>query len=156
MNRYLFSIASIGLGLVLVGAGCNTQQPSSDTSDTMMQEDSSDTMMKDDAAEVTVNVTGENFSFSPNKITVKKGQTVKINFTSKQGFHDWVVDEFDAHTEQINAPNSSSVTFVANKAGEFEFYCSVGQHRQLGMVGTLVVEDDEGGMMPDDSMEKRS
>jgi uncharacterized cupredoxin-like copper-binding protein len=32
------------------------------------------------------------------------------------------------------------VQFVADKTGTFEFYCSVGNHRQMGMVGTLVVQ----------------
>jgi len=32
------------------------------------------------------------------------------------------------------------VTFVADKAGEYEFYCSVGQHRANGMVGKLIVK----------------
>jgi plastocyanin len=29
---------------------------------------------------------------------------------------------------------------VADKKGTFEYYCSVGQHRALGMKGKLVVE----------------
>lgn len=86
------------------------------------------------------NVTGKNFSFSEEKITVKEGDTVTINFTSESGFHDWVVDEFDAATAQVNTGGSTSVTFVADKKGEFEYYCSVGQHRANGMVGMLIVE----------------
>ena len=43
--------------------------------------------------------------------------------------------------KKINTGNKTSVTFVANKAGEFEFYCSVGNHRAQGMVGKLIVKD---------------
>ena len=32
------------------------------------------------------------------------------------------------------------VEFVVDKAGTFEYYCSVGNHRQMGMVGKLIVE----------------
>ena len=162
MNKSLLSLLSLGFGLVLVGTGCNFTG-TENTSGGQIEGDSShvaeDVMEKDDGevmqkADVVVEGSGKNFSFLPNLINVKKGQTIQINFTSDQGFHDWVVDEFDASTEQINSPNKSSVTFVANKAGEFEFYCSVGQHRELGMVGKLVVvedammeKDDEGEVM---------
>ncbi|PLX28584.1 hypothetical protein C0581_01620 [Candidatus Parcubacteria bacterium] len=165
MNKYVLSIVMLGLGIVLVGAGCSPTQPEGQmesntgpNSGSAMMEEGDSVESKDDGemmvkADVVVEVSGKNFSFLPNVITVEKGQTVQINFTSEQGYHDWVVDEFDAATEQINAPGKNSVTFVADKAGEFEFYCSVGQHRQLGMVGKLVVADD-AMMESGDVMEK--
>lgn len=85
-------------------------------------------------------VGGSNFSFDVEEIRVKEGDTVMIHFTSTGGFHDWVVDEFDAATDQVNTGESTSVTFVASKAGTYEYYCSVGNHRAQGMMGTLVVE----------------
>lgn len=89
---------------------------------------------------VVFNLTGKNFSFSESELRVKQGQKVTVNFTSESGFHDWVVDEFNAATAQVNSGDSTSVTFVADQTGSFEYYCSVGNHRQLGMVGTLIVE----------------
>lgn len=86
------------------------------------------------------NVTGKNFEFSVKEMKVKKGDTVTVNFESTGGFHDWVVDEFKAATKQVNPGTKTSVTFVADKAGTFEYYCSVGKHRASGMVGTLIVE----------------
>lgn len=88
----------------------------------------------------TFNVTGKSFSFSPSTITVNKGDTVKIVFTNTEGNHDWVVDEFNARTKIISGGQTDTVEFVADKAGTFEYYCSVGTHRQLGMKGTLVVK----------------
>lgn len=85
-------------------------------------------------------ITGRNFSFSQNEIQVKKGDRVKINFESANGFHDWTVAEFNAKTAQVNVGGKASVEFVADKTGEFEYYCSVGQHRQMGMKGKLIVE----------------
>jgi plastocyanin len=94
----------------------------------------------------TIVMTGENFKFlmdgvnNPD-IKLKKGDKVRIEFTSKQGFHDWVVDEFNAATKQVR--ESDGLTFVefeANKTGTFEYYCSVGQHRANGMKGNLIVE----------------
>jgi plastocyanin len=85
-------------------------------------------------------VTGKSFSFTPNELKVKKGDTVKITFKNNGGFHDWVIDEFNARTKQIGDGEIDTVEFTADKAGTFEFYCSVGNHRQMGMVGNLIVE----------------
>ncbi len=87
--------------------------------------------------EFTVN--GGNFYFKPATITVKLGDTVKINFVNDAGTHDFVIDELGVRTPRIAGGQSASVQFVANKAGSFEYYCSVGEHRSMGMKGTLVV-----------------
>ncbi len=97
-------------------------------------------MMEAGASDVVVEISGKNFEYDVTEIKVSQGDTVTINFTSTSGFHDWVVDEFDAKTAQVNAGGETSVTFVADKAGTYEYYCSVGNHRAQGMVGTLIVE----------------
>lgn len=86
-------------------------------------------------------VTAKNFEFSMKEIRVKKGDTVRVNFTSAGGTHNWMVHEFDALTETVNQGGTSAVVFVADKAGEFEYHCMVGSHRSLGMVGKLIVEE---------------
>lgn len=88
----------------------------------------------------TFNVKGLNFSFDTKEISVNKGDTVVINFTNTEGFHDWVIDEFKARTKQIGEGKSETITFVADKAGTFEYYCSVGKHRAMGMKGNLIVK----------------
>ncbi len=85
-------------------------------------------------------VTGQNFSFTPSMIRVKKGDRVKINFQNTNGFHNFVIDEFNVATPTIERGAQASVEFTADKAGNFEYYCSVGTHRAMGMRGTLVVE----------------
>ena len=89
---------------------------------------------------LTFDVNGGNFYFTPNQIHVKVGDTVKINFKNDGGFHDFKIDEFDVATNRINSGETTSVTFVANKKGTFEYYCSVGSHRANGMKGNLIVE----------------
>jgi len=85
-------------------------------------------------------VLGSPFQFDVKEIRVKQGDTVRITFTNTEGFHDWVVDGFNARTKQLQAGQSETITFTADKTGTFEYYCSVGNHRELGMVGRLVVE----------------
>jgi Plastocyanin len=81
-------------------------------------------------------VDGTSFSFAPKTMEVKVGDMVRITFINKEGFHDLVIDEFvGAKTKQLKAGESETITFVADKAGTFEYYCSVGAHRAQGMVG---------------------
>lgn len=78
--------------------------------------------------------------FSVKEIKVKKGDKVQIVFKNESGFHDWVIDDFNTRTKQIPAGQSETVEFIADKTGTFEYYCSVGKHRQNGMKGNLIVE----------------
>lgn len=94
-------------------------------------------------ADVVIDISGENFFYSQETIEVTEGDVVTVNFTSDQWFHDWVVDEFDAATEKVETWGTTSVTFVADQVGEFEYYCSVGAHRANGMVGMLIVNAAE-------------
>lgn len=95
-------------------------------------------MTKGEVKEFTVS--GRNFSFSPSTIRVKQGDIVKITFENTGGTHDFVIDEFDVATSQIQSGKSGSVEFVADKKGTFDYYCSVANHRQNGMEGQLIVE----------------
>jgi plastocyanin len=93
---------------------------------------------KQDASMITVE--GANFSFTPNTITVKKGAKAKIVFKNIEGFHDFVIDELNVRTTQLKAGAEEVVEFTPTEVGQFEFYCSVGKHREMGMKGTLTVE----------------
>ena len=73
-------------------------------------------------------------------LKVKKGDTVKITFVNDGGMHNWVLDELNVTMDPIKGGSTATVQFIANKTGSFEFYCSVGSHRDMGMKGTLVVE----------------
>lgn len=91
-------------------------------------------------------ITGKNFKFVVNEvdnpdIKVKEGDIVKIEFSSTQGFHDFVIDELNAATEKVRPENGiTSIEFIASKKGTFEYYCSVGEHRVNGMKGKFIVE----------------
>lgn len=87
-----------------------------------------------------INVFGSNFAFQPAEITVGQGDRVRIIFESVEGYHDWVLDEFDARTDRVNEGDAATAEFTAETAGTYEYYCSVDNHRALGMVGSLTVE----------------
>ena len=90
---------------------------------------------------VSVSVEGGNFYFKPNTINAKVGQTVKVTLNAVSMQHDFVIDALNVKSATIQSGKSTTVEFVPTKAGSFEFYCSVGNHKQMGMVGTLIVEN---------------
>lgn len=94
-----------------------------------------------DGEEKTFTIESTPFKFNPATITVNEGDTVKITLNNKTGTHDFVIDEITgAKTKVLQAGQSETITFVADKAGTYEYYCSVGNHRQMGMVGKLIVQ----------------
>jgi plastocyanin len=84
-------------------------------------------------------ILGGHFYYDIKEIKVKKGDTVTITFRSSEGKHDLKIDEFRAATKILAAGEEQTVTFVADKVGEFEYYCSVGNHRAQGQKGKLIV-----------------
>jgi plastocyanin len=80
-----------------------------------------------------------NYFFTPKTLTVNKGDTVKITVNNSGGFHDLKIDEFKVATPRLSGGQSATITFVADKTGSFQYYCSVGDHRAMGMWGTITV-----------------
>lgn len=88
----------------------------------------------------TIEVTGANYSFSPSTLVIRKGVKVNITFKNSGGMHSFVVDELNIKTKVIKDGEQETVSFTPEKAGTFEFYCSVGNHRAMGMKGTITVQ----------------
>ncbi len=86
------------------------------------------------------NVSGANFRFDPKIITVKKGDKVRIIFKPLDMQHDLDITDLGVDSPVTVAGETSEIEFTASKAGQFEYFCSVGNHRANGMVGTLIVE----------------
>lgn len=85
-------------------------------------------------------VTGSSFKFEPSTLTVNKGDKVKVTFKNAGGMHDFVIDEFNVKTNVIDTGKEETAEFTADKAGTFKYYCSVANHRAMGMEGTLTVK----------------
>ncbi len=96
---------------------------------------------EEDITDKEIVIVGSNFKFDVTEIRVKKGDTVEITLKSEGGPHDFKIDELSVATEIVNPGEIQSVQFVANQVGQFEYYCSVGNHRQMGMKGMLIVEE---------------
>lgn len=84
-----------------------------------------------------------NFAYSVTEMEAQPGQTLTLNLTVVEGMHDLVIDELDFQSAQLQEGESQTVEITipedAQPGDEYEYYCSVGNHRQMGMVGTLTV-----------------
>lgn len=70
------------------------------------------------------------------EIQVKKGDTVKITLKNEQGMHSLKIKEYNKEVR-----GGKSITFVADKAGEFQFSCNIscGKNHE-NMTGKLIVK----------------
>lgn len=129
----------LAIGIVVFTGGCTWQNSQKAEENTPIEQ----IVQEDQQVQPGVKefeVSGNNFAFSPTEIVVNQGDTVRINFTNSGGFHDLVIDEFNARTKQLADGAKETIEFVADKTGTFEYYCSVGKHREMGMVGNLIVK----------------
>ena len=78
--------------------------------------------------------------FSLKEMSVKKGDTVRVTITNTKGKHDFTIDEYCVKKE-LPLNEKVVVEFVADKAGDFVYYCSMPGHRAGGQWGTLRVSE---------------
>ncbi len=76
--------------------------------------------------------------YSVKEITVNKGDLVRIKITVTSGMHDFRIDELKVYADTL-LNKETIVEFVADKAGEFTYYCTKPGHRQNGQWGILKV-----------------
>lgn len=86
-----------------------------------------------EAKSITVNAT--NFEFDPPDVKLNAGDKVTITLKNDTGNHGLEIPDFD-----VNLKNGESATFTVDKAGSYDFHCSI----QCGsghadMVGKLTV-----------------
>ncbi len=117
-----------------------TTPPTTNTPPTTGTSTGTSTATSTSSAVKTFTVTGTNFAFAPTTMSVNKGDKVRIAFKNAGGFHDFRIDEFAVATKTLSAGQEETIEFTANKTGSFEYYCSVGNHRAMGMKGTLTVK----------------
>ena len=87
-----------------------------------------------------IKVVAREFSFGPAEIRVKAGEPVNVVYVNEGAeFHDFVITGLDF---RLNADPGVEVVggLAVEEPGTYEFICSVDDHKDQGMVGTLVVE----------------
>lgn len=104
-------------------------------------------------------VMNDDMRFTPDRIAVQQGETVRLRIQNKgQLLHELVIGtpaELAAHAEQmLKHPNMEhdepymthvkpgqrgEIIWTFNRAGQFEFACLIAGHFQAGMKGSITV-----------------
>ena len=130
----------LGIGVVAVYMVTNPRQSVQTPAEVPVESEELDENVKnDDAYEVTIKMSEYIFSPSVISVDVEKNTTFvlkNLGFTT----HNFVVEEIDIYSGVIPPGESKTITFTADEPGEYDFYCSVGDHRDNGMEGVLIVK----------------
>jgi uncharacterized cupredoxin-like copper-binding protein len=121
------------------------------------------------ASEASTELTVEamDFAYNPASITVPVGQPVMLTLNNTGAVeHDFVVDkinvtdveasdsgpamhhqmgdaaEYDLHFF-AGAGNTATLQFTALEPGTYEIYCTIEGHKEAGMIGKLIVVEQE-------------
>jgi cytochrome c oxidase subunit 2 len=87
-----------------------------------------------------IEITAKKFSFTPDHVTIKKGETVILRLTSADRVHGFFQRTLDFDAD-IQAGKSTDVTLTPDKPGQYpvicDHYCGWGHG---GMAMTITVE----------------
>lgn len=90
----------------------------------------------------TIEVKAKEYRFIPARIEVAKGTrvTVRMRNAGKER-HEWELPAYDVEIKPVPPGGTGEVTFVADKAGTYEFLCDIEDHYERGMRGFLIVKE---------------
>lgn len=87
-----------------------------------------------------IEVSGDEYRFTPSIITAKAGERLRVKFTNNGTLpHNFTIAELGVATRTISPGQQDSVEFTVEADTALTFYCSIGSHRALGMEGDLTV-----------------
>jgi len=87
-----------------------------------------------------IEVEAYSFAFEPDYIVVNSGEKVKLNFTTRDVEHGFMIEEMNINVS-INPAEISTIEFTSEKSGIYKFRCSVpcgSGHKK--MTGYLIVK----------------
>ena len=91
----------------------------------------------------TVDMTAVDYRFNPADTSVKSGN-VTFNLTNDgQQPHSLEIEDVNGQDEEIEgdvSPGQSGSLTVNLPPGTYEFYCPVGNHKEMGMEGEITVK----------------
>lgn len=85
-----------------------------------------------------IEVTGEDFSFEPDEISVQAGEDVTIAFTAEDIEHDVTVKGV-GHVVHATKGETEMGGLRIDDPGTYAFWCSIPGHKAAGMTGAVVV-----------------
>jgi uncharacterized cupredoxin-like copper-binding protein len=90
----------------------------------------------------TVRLKATEFKFTPSDPSVDKAGKITFD-VSNDGSVDHALEvegpDGDVETDSIAAGGSATLTVDLSKPGKYEIYCPIGNHKEMGMEGTVTV-----------------
>ncbi len=153
-TMFMLVIAIISLLFVL---GCSSDKtmaedkapdskaPDSKTTDEVEDDELPPTFEDEDTTSTStavneISMVAKQWEFIPSTIKVKKGEKVKLTITSQDVRHGFAIADYGINQDLVPG-ETNVVEFVADKEGQFNFFCSVQcGSGHGGMNGLLIVE----------------
>jgi heme/copper-type cytochrome/quinol oxidase subunit 2 len=90
-----------------------------------------------------ITIDASQFEYSPSRLTINKGDTVRVTLASSDVVHGFFLDGYEIE-HRVEPGISREFTFVADRTGKFRYRCSVtcGPLHPF-MIGELVVGPNE-------------
>ncbi len=128
----LLLVATMASGVLLVACGGDDDvQPTPDSSDP-------DAYHADADKDALFLIRMDNFNYIPSTLEVNAGDVIALAIQNDvSDGHDFTIDA-DIHFA-LTERGSGVVHIKVHQPGTYEFYCSLPDHREEGMVGTLIV-----------------
>ncbi len=153
---------AMALGVVCAPAFAHSDKPHGKTPATAVVKEQKEWGIAGDAKAVsrTITIGMREMRFTPDRITVKQGETIRFVLKNEGKLrHEMVIGtrkELDEHaTLMLKFPSmehdepymahvpsgkSGGIVWTFNRPGSFEFACLIAGHYQAGMVGKIVVQ----------------
>lgn len=93
----------------------------------------------------TMEVRATEFTFSPSTLYARPGETISVVMTNDGNVPhdmDFELPKGEVEIEDVEPGDTGRITFqVPEQEGSYTFYCSIDNHREMGMEGRLVVSE---------------
>jgi uncharacterized cupredoxin-like copper-binding protein len=143
VNRRLVALLAIGAAVAIPMVGCGGSSNDNSTSNAATQASTTGGAAATGAGG-TVNLTATDFKFNPSDPTVSSGDVTFKEKNDGQVTHSLEIEDVTpGHDQELEGDVSpgQSGTLKANLApGKYEFYCPVGNHKEMGMEGEITVK----------------
>jgi cytochrome c oxidase subunit 2 len=138
MKRKPMLVLAVFVLIALMVSAGGSKNNSSDTAGSSVSASPTSSSSPSGSAgqQVEIKLGAKDFEYDAKEIHVKKGDKVKVTLTSDDGGHGFTIPDY-----KVTINGNGSAEFTADKAGTFEFHCSVmcgSGHSK--MKGTLIVE----------------
>jgi|SRR4051812_18973301 len=141
LKRRFAALFVVAAAVAVPVAGCGGGSNDNSTSNAATQASTTGGAAVTGAGGV-VNLSATDFKFNPSEPAVKSGD---VTFTMKndgQVTHSLEVEDVNGQDKELPSevsPGSDGSMTLNLKPGKYEFYCPVGNHKQMGMEGEITV-----------------